>query len=245
MRKILIIGATSAIAQMTARLFAHDGDALFLAARNHDKLKVVADDLLVRGASRADFMSFDADDFSHHGSLIEKANESLSGLDTVLIAHGTLADQKACEKSYESTERELKTNFLSVVSLLTILANRFEAEKGGCIAVISSVAGDRGRGSNYVYGTAKAAVSTFLQGLRNRLHKFGVSVITIKPGLVDTPMTAHLKKNLLFASPESVAKGIYRAIQKKREVVYLPFFWRWVMCGVRNIPEWLFKKWSL
>lgn len=184
----------------------------------------------------------DLTDTKRHEALLAAAADALGGLDVVLIAYGTLADQAACEADYRVAERELRTNLLSVVSLLTHLANRMEAQRSGTIAVISSVAGDRGRASNYVYGSAKGALSLFAQGLRNRLHPSGVRVVTIKPGLVDTPMTAHLKKNPLFASPEAVAKGVVRALDGGPEVVYLPAFWHLVMLGIRALPEGLFKR---
>jgi short-subunit dehydrogenase len=245
MRKFLIFGATSAIARNTARLYARDGDRLFLAGRNAEKIQAVARDLLVRGAGKADYFTADLDDIDLHETVIRKAVESLGGLDTVLIAYGTLSDQKACEQDYRLAEREIRTNFLSVVSLLTSIANLFERQGGGSIAVISSVAGDRARRSNYVYGTAKGAVSLFLQGLRNRLHHKGVHVLTVKPGFVDTPMTAHLRKNALFARPEDVARGIYRAMAEKKDVVYLPGYWRFIMAVVRHIPESGFKRLGL
>ena len=245
MRRILIVGATSAIAQETAKRFASVGESLFLVARNKEKLEAVAQDLRVRGAAKVECAVLDMNDLERHEPLLQEATEALGGLDGVLIAHGTLPDQKACEASYAVAEQELKTNFLSIVSLLTPLANRFEAQRGGFIAVISSVAGDRGRGSNYLYGAAKGGVSLFLQGLRNRLHPAGVSVITIKPGFVDTPMTQDIEKNALFAQPEKVAAGIVRAIDKEREVVYLPSFWRFVMMMIRSVPEPLFKRLKL
>jgi len=246
MSKIMIFGATSAIAQATARIMAARGDALILVGRSEEKLKAVADDLLVRGAERVDFTAMDANETARHEPLIGTVYEMLGGLDTVLIAHGVLPDQDACQKDYSEAEASLQTNFMSVVSLLTPIANRFEEQKHGCIAVISSVAGDRGRQSNYVYGTAKAAVSTFLSGLRNRLCKAGVAVVTIKPGFVDTPMTAAFeKKGFLWASPEAIAKGIVKAIDKRKDVVYLPFFWRWIMLIIRCIPERIFKKLGL
>ncbi|MBZ0308192.1 MAG: SDR family NAD(P)-dependent oxidoreductase, partial [Anaerolineae bacterium] len=145
----------------------------------------------------------------------------------------------------ELTLREININFLSTVSILTPLANIFEQQKRGVIAVISSVAGDRGRGSNYIYGTAMGAKSIFLQGLRNRLAKSNVTVLTIKPGFVDTPMTAHLKKNPLYASPRTVGKAIYKAMKTERDILYVPFFWMFVMMIIRNIPERIFKKLSL
>ncbi len=242
MKKVLIFGATSAIAQETAKLFAHDGAELFLAARNEDKLKAVARDLEVRGARKVDFIVCDANDTEKHPEILKSARESLAGLDTVLIAHGTLPDQEACQKDFNLARDEIGTNFLSVVSLLAPIANFFEEQEHGVIAVISSVAGDRGRKSNYVYGAAKGGLSIFLQGLRNRLSNKGVTVTTIKPGFVDSPMTAHLKKGLLFAKTKVVAYGIYRAILKKRDVVYLPCFWRIIMLIIKLVPEKFFKK---
>ena len=241
MRHILIVGATSAIAEATARIFAHDGDRLYLVARNRDRLDAMASDLKTRGATQVETKDLDANDTEKHRELITQAEAALGGLDTILIAHGTLSDQKACEASFDETLKELQTNCLSVISLLTHVANRFEEQKHGTIVVISSVAGDRGRQSNYVYGTAKAAVTTFMQGLRNRLYRSGVTVITIKPGFVDTPMTASFRKSKLWASPEKIGDGIYRAMQRKKDVVYLPWFWRWIMWVIRMIPESVFK----
>lgn len=245
MKRVLILGATSAIARATARIYAERGDRLFLVARDAARLETTAQDLRVHGAERVDCAVADLDDLTGHEVLLSAAATALEGLEVVLIAYGTLPDQKELEGSYEATEKELRTNFLSVVSLLTVLANRLEAQKAGTIAVISSVAGDRGRSSNYIYGTAKGAVSLFLQGLRGRLHPSGVRVVTIKPGFVNTPMTAGVKKNALFASPEGVAKGIVSAIDRGREVVYLPSFWRGIMFVIRAIPEPLFKRLKL
>jgi decaprenylphospho-beta-D-erythro-pentofuranosid-2-ulose 2-reductase len=240
--KILIIGATSAIAHETAKFFARDGAELFLAGRTVEKLEDVSNDLKVRGAKRTETFPLDLSDLERHQEMIQTAIETLGGLDMVLIAHGTLSDQQLCQQSVTKTIEELTINFMSVISLLTILANYFEQQKRGCIAVVSSVAGDRGRRSNYVYGTAKGGVSIFLQGLRSRLSTSGFTVITVKPGLVDTPMTASLKKGLLFAQPARVGKGIYEAMMKGKEVVYLPWFWRPIMAVVRSLPEPVFKK---
>ncbi|MDQ3814774.1 MAG: SDR family oxidoreductase [Armatimonadota bacterium] len=245
MRKVLIIGATSVIAQEVAKRFAAQGDQLFLVARHAERLEAVAVDLRVRGAAKVESLAVDLLEFDRHAEIINRAVEALGGLDTVLIAHGILGDQKAAAQDYQVTERELRINFLSVVSLLTPIANLFEQQKKGTIAVISSVAGDRGRQSNYVYGTAKGALNIFLQGLRNRLYPSGVHVVTIKPGFVDTPMTAHLKKGPLFASPETVANGIYRAIVKQRNVVYVPWFWSGILGIIKAIPEFVFKRLKL
>jgi short-subunit dehydrogenase len=245
MRKILIIGATSAIAQATAKLFAQHHHALFLVGRDSEKLATIAADLKVRGAHQVAHYALDLNDISQHQAMITQAYDSLKGLDTVLIAHGSLDDQKAGEQDYAQIEQTLRTNFLSTVSLLTHLANRLEKQRFGCIAVISSVAGDRARQSNYIYGTAKGAVSLFLQGLRNRLSPANICVLTIKPGFVDTPMTAHLKKGALWAQPETIATGIYRAIEKRKDIVYLPWFWSPIMGIVKAIPESIFKRLKL
>jgi short-subunit dehydrogenase len=244
-RRVLIIGATSAIAEATARLLAADGDALFLTSRNAERLQSMADDLHVRFGARVESAVLEATDYTAHARLAGQASAALGGLDTVIIAHGTLPDQKACEASVELTRREIEVNALSIISLLTHLANHLEQQGHGTLAVVSSVAGDRGRQSNYVYGSAKAAVSTFLQGLRNRLHRAGVHVLTVKPGMVDTPMTRDFSKGLLWSNPEKIARGIHRAIERRRDVVYLPGFWRLLMRVIREIPEAVFKRLSL
>lgn len=245
MKRMLIVGATSAIAEATARLFAADGERIYLVARNADKLRAIVDDLRVRGAAQVGSQVIDVTDCTLHSAMLDKATESLGGLDTVLIAHGTLPDQKACEGSFDATLRELQVNGLSVISLLTHVARQFQQQGRGTIVVISSVAGDRGRQSNYVYGTAKAAVTTFLQGLRNRLHKSGVQVLTVKPGFVDTPMTAGFQKGMLWVKPDVIARGIYKAMRQGRDEVYLPWVWSPIMRVIRFVPERIFKRLSL
>jgi short-subunit dehydrogenase len=246
MHKVLVIGATSAIAEATARVFATRGDALFLVGRNAEHLQAIASDFTVRGATRVAMATLDVTDFGAHAAVLEQAERELGGLDIALIAHGTLSDQKDCESSVDAMRREIDINAVSVMALLTILANRFETRRQGTLAVISSVAGDRGRQGNYVYGSAKAAVTAFTSGLRQRLAKSNVNVLTIKPGFVDTPMTSSIpNKGALWATPERVAAGIARAIDKRRSVVYLPWFWRGIMLVIRHIPESIFKKLQL
>lgn len=242
MRRILIVGATSAIAEATARLFATRGDALCLVGRDAARLATIAADLGVRGAVRTATATLDVTDYAAHADVIALAERELGGLDTVLIAHGTLSDQAECEASVDALRREYDINALSVMALLTPIANRFAEQGFGSIAVISSVAGDRGRMSNYVYGSAKAAVSAFVSGLRQRLQKSGVNVLTIKPGFVDTPMTKDFPKGALWAKPEAIAQGIVKAIDKGRSVVYLPWFWSLIMLIIRNVPEFVFKR---
>ena len=241
-RKLFIFGATSAIAEATARLFVADGGSFFLVARDPDKLKVLAEDLRIRGAAQVMTARADALDFDRHQTLIDEAFAALNGLDTVLIAHGSLPDQKCCEQSFDQVRREFEINTMAVLSLLTHAANKFEGQGFGTLCVISSVAGDRGRQSNYVYGAAKGTVAIFLQGLRNRLHSSGVKVLTVKPGFVDTPMTATFTKNWLWVPPDQIARGIYKAVMNRKDIVYLPWFWSPVMWVIRWLPEIIYKR---
>ncbi len=242
MKKILMIGVTSAIAKAAARIWAKEGSELFLVARNQEALDSLNQDLNVRGSPQAHSYCLDLNNFESHDQMLEEAFNRMEKIDIVLIAHGTLSDQEKCEQSVDSTLQEIKTNALSVIALLTQLANRFEKQKSGTIAVISSVAGDRGRQSNYVYGSAKAMVTAFTSGLRQRLYKSNVSVVTIKPGFVDTPMTAMMKKGVLWASPDKVANLIVKACENKNGEVYVPGFWWGIMTIIKIIPQAVFKK---
>lgn len=245
MTRRLVIGATSAMAEHCARIWASRGDALFLVARNDERIQTIANDLKVRGASTVGTYSLDLNEFENHAKMLNAAESAMNGTDTVLIAHGTLSNQKACERSVEETLKEIKTNALSTISLLTLIANRFETKKAGTIAVISSVAGDKGRASNYVYGASKAMVTTFASGLSQRLHKSNVAVVTIKPGFVDTPMTAHLKKGVLWAKPGQVAAKIVTAIDQRKGEVYVPAFWWLIIATIKLLPQRIFKYISL
>lgn len=239
---VLALGATSAIAEATLRLLAERGARFYLVARSREKLEVVAADLLTRGASGVATLTIDLDDTAAHAGMLAAAAQSLGAIDMALLAHGILGDQKRSEASYSAAEAVLRTNFLSAVSLITWLANYFEHTRQGTLAVISSVAGDRGRRSNYVYGASKGALSIFLDGVRSRLDPAGVQVLTIKPGFVATPMTEHLAQGPLFAKPAQVAQGIVKAIEKRRDVVYLPAFWAPILLVLRLIPRPIFKK---
>lgn len=242
MRRIMIVGATAAIAQATARRFAADGCRFFLVARNGDKLAAVADDLRVRGADQVHVAVADALAYDRHAALVEEAASALQGLDVVLVAHGSLPGQSACERDVAAVRQAFEINALSVISILTHAANHFQHQGFGTLAAIGSVAGDRGRQSNTTYGAAKGALAIFMQGLRNRMHPHGVRVLTIKPGFVDTPMTAAFPKGVLWARPEQIADGIHRAMTRDRDVVYLPWFWRPIMTVLRLVPERIFKR---
>ena len=241
-KRVLICGATSAIAAAAARCLAESRDLLFLVARDRQKLDAIAADLRVRGAGQVETHVMDLADTAGHPGMIDECVRHLGGLDTLLVAYGTLPDQAACQQSFAAARAELETNFVSVVSLLTLVGNYLEQRRAGTIGVISSVAGDRGRQSNYVYGAAKGAVSIFMQGLRNRLHGAGVRVVTIKPGFVDTPMTAGFAKSPMWADAGSVGRGIYRALCRGNDFLYLPWFWRPIMWLIRLVPERLFKR---
>lgn len=240
--RVLIVGATSAIATETARAYAASGARLFLTGRDLARLDGVAADLRVRGAGAVETAVFDVTDLRRGPEVIEAAWAAFDGLDVALVAHGVLPDQARCQSSADDALAAIEVNFTSTVALLTPLANRFEAAGGGCIAVISSVAGDRGRQSNYVYGSAKGGLDRFLEGLRNRLFRSGVAVVTLKPGFVDTPMTAGLRQGALFATARRAGRAVHRAIEGRRDVAYIPWFWRPIMAIIRALPEPVFKR---
>ena len=228
-----------------ARKLAARDVSFYLVARSEAKLEAVAADLVTRGARAVFTEVSDLDNTKAHPFILSNALEKMDSIDLALIAHGVLGDQEDAEADYAVAEQILKTNFLSAVSLSTWLGNYFEAMGAGTLGVISSVAGDRGRKSNYVYGASKGALNIFLDGLRNRVDRAGVQVLTIRPGFVATPMTAHLKQNALFAHPNQIADGILAAIVARKDVVYLPKIWRPIMFLIRNIPEGIFKKMNM
>jgi len=242
MDRILVIGATSAIAQEAARCFAADGASFVLAGRNAARLEAVAADLRARGAARVETFVLDVRDTARHAALVDAALAALGGIDAALLAHGVLPDPAAAEADPAVALDAFVVNVLSVFSLLTLLAAPMERQGHGCLTVIGSVAGDRVRRTNAVYGASKAAVEGLCSGLRARLWRSGVAVTLIKPGWVDTPMTAGMRKNRLFASPQRVGRGVYRAMRRGRAVVYLPWFWRWILLVLRLLPESVFKR---
>jgi short-subunit dehydrogenase len=242
-KKILVLGATSGIAEATCRIWAAQGASLFLVARNGEKLAAVAADMRTRGATYVDTAVADLDDTEGHPALLSHAVNSLTGMDIAYLAHGIIGDQSQAEEDFNTAAQILYTNLMAPVSLLTWLANYCVQRHTGTLAVISSVAGDRGRKSNYVYGASKAGLSAFLAGLRNRVDREGVTVLTIKPGPTRTAMTAHMSGNK--ADPEKVAESIVAAIAAKKDQLYVPFIWAPIMLVVRSIPERIFKKLNL
>lgn len=242
--RILIFGATSAMAVHTARRFAAEGARLFLAARHSERLEALAADLRVRGAAEVcTFPAFDARDPASLASAAAAGWQTWDGADILLIAYGTLPDQQACETDPAAAREAWQVNAASVCELAADLANRLQAQGHGTLAVISSVAGLRGRQSNYVYGAAKGAVHLFFQGLRNRLTPCGIRVVTFLPGFVDSPMTAHLPQGPLFTPADTAGRILHRQLTRGRsDICYVPGFWRGILWIIRAIPECLFKK---
>jgi decaprenylphospho-beta-D-erythro-pentofuranosid-2-ulose 2-reductase len=246
MERIVVLGATSEIAQQVQRILAGQQKEMLLVARTPDRLQSVAADLRVRGAKRVIEYVADLADISQHAELVSFVQESFPDFDTVLLAYGTLLPQEKCRHSVDLSLTEWQTNFTSAAALVTRFADILEHRGSGCIAVITSVAGDRGRSANYVYGAAKAGMNVFLEGLRGRLHRSKVRVLTIKPGPVKTPMTSEMPEGRLFADPANVAEDICRAIENRRkDTLYTPARWRYIMAAINLIPETIFKRLSI
>jgi decaprenylphospho-beta-D-erythro-pentofuranosid-2-ulose 2-reductase len=245
MKKVVVLGATSGIALEVQRQLASRSCELLLVARSPQRLTEVHADLLVRGAPRVLTYSADLSCIAQHDGIFEFARREFPDFDAVFLAYGSMHDQKVSETSIQVLVEELQVNFVSAATILTLFAGDLERRRMGCIAAITSVAGDRGRRSNYVYGSAKGGLSLFLQGLRSRLYPVGVRVITIKPGRVQTPMTDHLPNAGRFADPRQVARDIVRSLERHSpEVLYTPRIWRYIMIAVRLIPETIFKRLS-
>ncbi len=240
---VLLVGASSAIGRAVAHRWAAQGANLVLAGRDLDDLNRTAADLSIRHGNRVEVEPFDALDFAGHPAFWEKCVTRSGGqLNGVVILHGSLPVQAEAERDLELLRRAIDTNFTSAVSLLTLAANYLADKRRGFLCVFSSVAADRGRQSNYVYGSAKAGLTTFLAGLRVRLFKCNVAVITVKPGFVDTAMTWGLPGMFLVAEPEKVAADVWSAVQKRRGEIYTPWFWRWIMLIIRSIPGPVFNR---
>lgn len=240
--RIAVFGGSSAIAHASMKGFAQDACEIALIGRDPDKLQSVAQDLKVRGAQVVHIITADLSDSNNHAQVLQSCLDSLKVIDRALICYGSLGNQTSDEKDTAATERELTVNFLSQATLLTHLAQIMEKQKSGQIAIVSSVAGDRGRASNYIYGSAKAGITAFAAGMRARLRAHKIQVLTVKPGFIATPMTAHLSQGPLFASADRAGQLIEKAMRNRRDCVYVPGFWRAIMFVIRHIPEILFKR---
>lgn len=241
---VLILGATSAIARGAACAFAHRGHALYLAGRDLPELERIAADLAIRYRVTVHCGVFDAEAYTTHNSFLEGVVREMGGLMGVLLASGYMGDSMAT-RNFESGLRVIAVNFTGAASILVLIADYMEKVGSGFIIGITSVAGDRGRQSNYVYGAAKGALNLLLQGLRNRLFPAGIRVITVKPGFVDTAMTYGLPGLFLVASPADIGERIVKCLDGRADVVYFPWFWRYIMLIIRSIPEVIFKRLKL
>ena len=246
MERIVILGATSEIAQHAQRILARGKKEMLLVARSAERLRSVAADLRVRGAKQVIEYTADLADISQHAQLVSFVMENFPDFETVLLAYGSLLPQEKCRHSVDLSMREWHTNFTSAASLLTLFADVLEQRGSGCLAVITSVAGDRGRSANYVYGAGKAGLNAFLEGLRGRLYRSKVRVLTIKPGPVRTPMTSEMEQGNLFAEPAEVAADICAALESgQKETLYTPAYWRYIMAAINLVPETIFKRLSI
>jgi len=242
-KNVLIVGATSAIARALADRLAAGGAALVLAGRDAEETERIARDLRIRhDEAELHEARFEATNHEAHEALLDDAERELGGLDGVIWAVGMLGEQERDDRDAAHARQVIDVNFTGAASLLGRAANRLEAQRSGFIAALSSVAGDRGRASNYVYGSAKSGLSAFVEGLRGRLHDAGVRVLTVKPGFVDTKMTFGDPDTFLVASPERVADAVMTGLRRERNELYVPWFWRWIMLGIRLTPEAIFKR---
>lgn len=240
---IVILGASSVVARAIAIEYALKGYSLILAAPDDEENEAIASDLRIRYGCHVQAIHWDAMDTGTHEAFIATCQDTLGGsLDGIVLCCGYMEDQELGQQDWEIARRTIEINFTGCVSTLNRFANLFEERKSGFIAALSSVAGDRGRQSNYIYGSAKAGLSAYLEGLRNRLHHVGIPVTTIKPGFMDTAMTWGKPGIFLAAEPGAAARTIVRAIDKKKNTVYVPWFWRYIMLIIRHVPEWQFKK---
>jgi decaprenylphospho-beta-D-erythro-pentofuranosid-2-ulose 2-reductase len=238
---VLLVGATSSIATAVAKIYAARGARLFLVGRNEDHLRSISDALRNLGADQVSVFVTDFNNKASHEVLVKAAREKLGTIDVAILAQGVMPKGAGLEIAVDEVLDSLVTNLLSVVSISHRIAQKLKEQRSGTLAVLSSVAGERGRMSNYVYGSSKAALTAYCSGLRAELAPYAVNVLTVKPGVVDTPMTKD--KDVPFkASVEKVATDIVQAIDRGSKVLYTPWYWKWIMILVRSLPERLFMK---
>jgi decaprenylphospho-beta-D-erythro-pentofuranosid-2-ulose 2-reductase len=240
---LLVLGANSLIAQAAASKFAEAGHEIIFAGRHTEEIAKLANDFQIRYKVTSSAVHFDGLDYQSHKKFLEDVLAKTPDLNYVLIAFGYLGTQDKAQSDFNEAHKIIDTNYTGVVSITELIAAEFESRKKGNIALISSVAGDRGRQSNYMYGSAKAALTAYSSGLRSRMLRSGVSVLTVKPGFVNTPMTYGMPlPKPLVASPQKVGGDIYKAMVSGKSILYTPFYWRFIMMIVKSIPEFIFKK---
>lgn len=240
--RVLVFGANSAICHELLKLYALERASFFLVARNTEKLAAIADDLVARGGTIGGTASYDFNDWQQNEASVSKGRECLGEIDVAIVAHGSLPDQTECEVSSAAVKACMDDNFTSAAIIVQACAFQLALQGHGTLAVISSVAGDRGRKSNYAYGAAKAGIDALLQGLQGRFSGTGVKVVNIKPGMVISPMTVGMDHGAVWSTPAAIAPNIYRAIAKGRKVCYVPGYWRLIMLIVRGLPTGVLAK---
>lgn len=243
MKSILLLGANSDIGQELAIKYSYEGYQIWLAGRDHERLEAVKTDLTIRHNMKADTFMFDATDYASHQSFYKSLPDTP---EITICIFGYLGDQEKAQKEWSETSQIINTNYTGAVSILNIVAEDYVKKGIGTIVGISSVAGDRGRSSNYIYGSAKAGFTAYLSGLRNRMSKYGIHVMTVKPGFVNTRMTEHLNlPGPVTAQPQEVANAIFKGVRKKKNTLYVRWMWKWIMLIICSIPEFIFKKMKL
>lgn len=240
--RVLVVGATSTVARTVAHRLAAEGAILHLGARDAEAAERVGRDVRIRHEADVSWSRFEATDADTSDALFDAATKAMGGIDIVLVAVGRLGEQARAERDPDHLESILQVNFTAAARLLSQAADRLEEQEDGMLVALSSVAGDRGRPSNYAYGSAKAGLSAFLSGLRARLHDQGVHVLTVKPGPIDTKMTFGRNDLPMVATPETVAEDVVQAMETRRNVCYTPTRWRFIMGAVRALPEAVFKR---
>lgn len=248
MKNAIIFGANSEIATATIEILLQNSYKLILLARDIENLQVKFKHYNVKYPNAViEYIKYDAKNDIEDEYFEKIINRFNGGIDLLFVAHGILADEQVCINDWLQTKQLFQINSISVLQICHYFANLFEKQKYGTIAVVSSVAGDRVRQSNYTYGTSKAVLSAYLSGIRNRLSKYNVNVLTILPGFVKTKMTEKFgdRNGLLWASPNKIAKDIFKAINRRDSILYTPFFWRYIMFIIKHIPEFIFKKMKL
>jgi len=236
-QRVLVFGASSAICSELLKLLASSEGYFYLVARDSFKLAVQVADLEVRGGTIAGHESYDFNQWELHEAVVGRAVESLGQIDIVIIAHGSLPDQSDCESSPAAMRACIEDNFTSAAMIIQCCAGALAVQGSGTLLALSSVAGDRGRKSNYAYGSAKSGIDALMQGLRARFTGSSVEIVNIKPGMIETPMTAHMPSGALWSTPEAIAPQLLRAIEKGGGVYYVPGYWRFIMLIIRSLPN--------
>ena len=240
---VVVVGATSSVARATAGEFARNGHGVILAARDMDANERIARDLRVRYQTPVETVAFEAGDWTAHTGFLDLCQERANGdIDGIVFCAGFMDEQRTAQACFETAHLIIDVNYTAAAAVIEPFAAHFEERRSGFIAVLGSAAGDRGRQSNYIYGSAKAGLHTYLEGLRNRLFPADVFVTTVKPGFMDTKMSFGLPGLFLAMSPESAGKSIYKAIHNRKNVAYVPWFWRYIMLIIRHVPESVFKR---